>query len=537
MPKEPDGPDNNHESGDSVDPSSPAPDSFLRAAAGVSGVPSVAVAAALGRSSQPSLAAGQLIAKRYRLDHELGRGGMGVVWAATHLVTGRRVAVKFLLGHADPHAELRRRFLREARAAAAVDHPNVVEVIDVVELEDETPAIVMELLSGETLRDKLAREKRLPLAHAASILLPVAEAVATAHARGIVHRDLKPENIFLAQSTRWREHVKVLDFGIAKLVGLATGGSETDAVTGTGSTLGTPCYMAPEQTLGQKDIDHRADIWSLGVILYECLAGVRPLQGSSVGQVVLQLATEGVRHLEQVVPGLPKEATALVMRMLARERTDRPQDLKDVCAALSRLAQGDAPASATTMASHSAPVEERSPSIRLPVEARSSKLPSPPAVDTNEAQAAPSGARLTSRRSLVVAVSAAGGLLAAFATWRLSSPARLPSAARAPEGATSVDAPPALAAPTQFTTASLVPAASADETPSAAPTATTKEAPGVQDAGGVPTSTRRSKPAATAPTAAATGRLSATAAPPAPVASPGPPTSPAPKGFADKAPF
>jgi serine/threonine-protein kinase len=379
----------------------------------------------------------------------------------------------------------------------------------------------MELLSGETLRDKLAREKRLPLAHAASILLPVAEAVATAHARGIVHRDLKPENIFLAQSTRGGEHVKVLDFGIAKLVGLATGGSEIDAVTGTGSTLGTPCYMAPEQTLGQKDIDHRADIWALGVVLYECLAGVRPLQGSNVGQIVLQLATEGVRHLEQVAPGLPKETTTLVMQMLARERTDRPQDLSDVRAALSRLAQGDAPGSATTMASHGAPVEERSP----------------PAVDTSGAQAAPSGARLTSRRSLVLAVSAAGVLLAAVATWRLSSPARLPSAARAPEGATSVDAPPALAAPTQFTTASLVPAASADETPSAAPTATTKEAPGVQDAGGVPTSTRRSKSAASAPTAAATGRLSATAAPPAPVASPGPPTSPAPKGFADKAPF
>lgn len=186
MPKEPDGPDNDHESGDSADPSSPAPDSFLRAAAGVSAVSPDAVAA-LGRSSRPSLAAGQLVAKRYRLDHELGRGGMGVVWAATHLVTRRCVAVKFLLGHADPHAELRRRFLREARAAAAVDHPNVVEVIDVVELEDEAPAIVMELLSGETLRDKLAREKRLPLAHAASILLPVAEAVATAHARGMVH--------------------------------------------------------------------------------------------------------------------------------------------------------------------------------------------------------------------------------------------------------------------------------------------------------------------------------------------------------------
>src|SRR5580658_9486144 len=171
-------------------------DSFLRAAAEM---PDPSRSTAEGRSVgvAPGLVRGELVAKRYRLDRELGRGGMGVVWEATHLVTRRRVALKFVIGPAHRRADLRRRFLREARAASAANHPNVVEVLDVFELEDSTPVMVMELLFGETLRDKLVRERKLSLEAAASIALPVIAAVGTAHAVGIVHRDLKPENIFL----------------------------------------------------------------------------------------------------------------------------------------------------------------------------------------------------------------------------------------------------------------------------------------------------------------------------------------------------
>jgi hypothetical protein len=327
--------------GESTSASEITRDPLLRAAAQIPEPPRSEVEAARTRRSL-RFAPGQVLAKRYRLEEQLGQGGMGVVWAATHLLTGGRVAIKCLLRPGDPDTELRRRFLREARAATAVDHPNVVRVFDVIELEDETPIIVMELLSGETLRGKLDREGKQPLREASALLAPVAAAVATAHDLGIVHRDLKPENIVVARNATGGDVVKVLDFGIAKLVG-ASEGPETESITAEGSTLGTPCYMAPEQTLGQKDVDHRADIWALGVILYESLAGTRPLRGSTIGQIVMALTTEGIRPLDQVVPTLPPEATALVMRMLQREREARQRDTWEVHEVLARFARGDVP--------------------------------------------------------------------------------------------------------------------------------------------------------------------------------------------------
>ena len=395
--------------------------------------------AATGSSSHAprvDLAQGQVIAKRYRLDVELGHGGMGVVWAATHLVTRRRVAMKFVSGPVNLRTDLRRRFLREAQAASAVNHPNVVEVLDVFELDNETPVMVMELLSGETLRDRLTRDKKLPLAQAASILLPVIAAVGSAHALGIVHRDLKPENIFLVQVTGRGEGVKVLDFGIAKLIGLESEGAETDPITGTGSMLGTPCYMAPEQTLGEKNIDHRADIWSLGVVLYECLTGVRPVQGLGLGQVVMRLATEGITPLDGLVPGLPKEVAALVMRMLARERARRPQDLREVHDTLARLTRQD-----------SLPFPRTAISQRMPVEAGPPPSLGPaPIVDTQSPQAVPRRPRRTPRRSLFVCIAAGGVLATAFASWRLSAPT--PVAHRTDDRVRGTVAPSAAALPT-----------------------------------------------------------------------------------------
>ncbi len=313
-------------------------DPLLRAAAAIPDPsPSEVRAFAAGRA-RPELVAGEVVAKRYRLERELGRGGMGVVWEATHLITRRRVAVKFVLGPGHVHENLRRRFYREARAASAANHPNVVEVLDVFELDDGTPVMVMELLSGETLRERLAREGRLSIEATASILLPVVAALGTAHALGIVHRDLKPENVFVCKGEGQSVSVKVLDFGVAKLTALDEPGeaSESDSITGTGSTLGTPCYMAPEQATGDKDIDARADIWALGVMLYECLAGARPVEGSGIGQVVMKLMTDGIKPLHEVVSGLPPDVTALVMRMLIRVRADRVQDLREVEGVLAR---------------------------------------------------------------------------------------------------------------------------------------------------------------------------------------------------------
>jgi eukaryotic-like serine/threonine-protein kinase len=279
------------------------------------------------------LAAGALIGARYRLDRRLGEGGMGVVWAAVDLTTGDAVALKLLKAADDPDA--RRRFVREGRAASAVRHPNVVSILDVLELGG-TPVLVMELLEGESLRNLLSRERALSLPALADIVVPVVSAVGAAHALGIVHRDLKPENIFLARSGDARV-VKVLDFGIAKLTAL-----DGDAMRSTGlstaAVLGTPAYMAPEQVFGEKDIDHRADIWALGIVLHHCLTGELPTAGDNVGQVLKNVLAKPFAPLEQVVPDLPPEVSQLVERMLARERGERLGDLREVLELLGRFA-------------------------------------------------------------------------------------------------------------------------------------------------------------------------------------------------------
>jgi tRNA A-37 threonylcarbamoyl transferase component Bud32 len=265
---------------------------------------------------------------------------MGEVWAATHAITRRRVAMKFLKGSASMRPEMRQRFLREARAASLVQHPSVIEVLDVFELDGGVPVMVMDLLTGETLGAKLARDRVLPAGEVASLLLPVVEAVEAAHAMGIVHRDLKPDNIFLKSAEGGKVSVKVLDFGIAKLTAKEGDAAETGALTGTGSVVGTPWYMAPEQCTGERDVDLRADVWALGVILYECLSGQRPVEGSNVGQLVQRMMRDGIVPIEERVPGLAPDLARLVGKMLSREREDRPQSLAQVREVLSGRAGG-----------------------------------------------------------------------------------------------------------------------------------------------------------------------------------------------------
>lgn len=288
----------------------------------------------------PELAAGQLIAGRYRLERLIGRGGMGVVWAATRLEDGQPVALKMLRGHSSARADLRRRLLREARTAASIRHPNVVYVHDVFD-DDDQPVIVMDLLDGETLRAKLSREERLPLGEVASILLPVVSAIAAAQAQRIVHRDLKPDNIFLSRGPDGTLRIKVLDFGIAKLVSAENEPGDSASLTSTGTMLGTPCYMAPEQGFGEPLIDGRADVWALGVILYESLSGGRPIEGDNLGQVLKRLMGDGITPLDRVLPDAPADVVELVSRMLAREREERLSDLDEVQKVLEAHATGE----------------------------------------------------------------------------------------------------------------------------------------------------------------------------------------------------
>jgi serine/threonine protein kinase len=273
---------------------------------------------------------------------------MGQVWSAVHVVTGRRVAIKRLLLTADDDdddqvdSQARARFILEAQTACAVEHPNVVQVLDFVEPGDEPPLLVMELLQGETLSAKLEREQVLSLEDTVGVLLPVVSAVGTAHSLGIIHRDLKPANIFLQQREGHERVVKVLDFGIAKWVAQQPAG--TGLRTQTGSTLGTPCYMAPEQAIGERLIDHTVDIWSLGIILYECLAGARPVEGENAVQMVVRLLNTGIMPIERAVPTLPDDVSQLIGRMLSRDVAHRPKDLREVFDVLRKHGAVSAPA-------------------------------------------------------------------------------------------------------------------------------------------------------------------------------------------------
>ena len=267
---------------------------------------------------------GDILGSTYELESRLGKGGMGEVWRARHLITNERVAVKVLLAELAQDAAVQKRFLREARAAAAVRHPNVVELRDVQESEDGSPFLVMELLTGETLGRRLRRKGMLSVAEVAAIFLPVFDAVEAAHASGLVHRDLKPENIFLARDGEGAAapvRVRVLDFGIAKKVEkLATPATSSAAATApaetTAAMLGTPYYMAPEQALGERDIDGRADIWSLGVVLYECLSGRRPTEAATLGAILKIIVTDGVVPIRTVLPELDEPLADALMQML-----------------------------------------------------------------------------------------------------------------------------------------------------------------------------------------------------------------------------
>jgi len=266
---------------------------------------------------------GLVVADRYRLERKLGEGGMGSVWAATHTLTRGSVALKFLKPEALSNQAAVRRFMREARAAAAVNHPNVIQVHDVFQMEDGAPVMVMDLLHGESLGEKLAREGRIALTELARIMVPVVSAVGSAHAAGIVHRDLKPDNIFLARSPEGALVPKVLDFGIAKLNALTPEATQSAELTRTGALLGTPYYMSPEQVFGEKDVDARSDVWAVGVILYEALTGQRPIDGDNLGQLLKVITLGQIRPIESVSPELPADVCGLVSHMLVTDREQR----------------------------------------------------------------------------------------------------------------------------------------------------------------------------------------------------------------------
>lgn len=272
---------------------------------------------------RPALAPGELLEGKYQIKRELGRGAMGIVYEALHVSLGRRVAVKTLIEGAGADAELGARFEREARAASAIGHPHIIDVFDLGRTRDGLLFMVMELLDGKPLEALLRREPMLPLELTIDVMAQVLSGLAAAHKNGIVHRDLKPDNIFILDTEERRGFVKLVDFGISKVLGpKASGPPGARAFAGTmvGSVLGTPLYMSPEQAIGQvAAIDHRTDIYSAGVVLYEMLCGRTPFTGKSYPEVLGQILEGKYRKPRELRPDLPPEIEAVIARAMARD--------------------------------------------------------------------------------------------------------------------------------------------------------------------------------------------------------------------------
>ena len=277
---------------------------------------------------------GEVLAGKYRLDALLGAGGMGEVYRAENLGIGRAVAIKLLREEHGESSEVVMRFLREARAANIVRHPNVVDVLDIGQAEDGTPFIVQELLEGEDLAHYVhSRGGKLDVKEAVPLLLPAIDAVAFAHNRGVIHRDLKPENIFLSRGPTGAITPKLLDFGISRIVT-----AEEQRMTATGMSIGTPAYMSPEQIRADKVVDARSDVWAIGVILYEVLAGVLPFQSSSHSGLFVKIVTEPPVPLEVALPGVQPGMAAIVEKCLEPRADKRYASAADLARELRALA-------------------------------------------------------------------------------------------------------------------------------------------------------------------------------------------------------
>jgi serine/threonine-protein kinase len=281
---------------------------------------------------------GELIAGKYRVESLIGTGAVGFVVAATHVGLHEGVALKFLKPELATHQEAVARFTLEARASFKIKNEHVARVFDVDALADGTPFIVMELLEGRDLRSILEAHHHLPIDLAVDLMLQACEALAAAHACQIVHRDIKPENLFVISAGR-DDHIKVLDFGISKVAltqSSVAGDSRAAALTM--MAIGTPPYMSPEQVRASPSLDARADIWSLGCVLYELLTGATAFEGRSRMQVCAEILEREPRPLVEGCPEAPSELAAVVMRCLRKDPAERYLNVAELAFALSPFA-------------------------------------------------------------------------------------------------------------------------------------------------------------------------------------------------------
>jgi serine/threonine-protein kinase len=279
---------------------------------------------------------GQILVGKYRTTREIGRGGMAAVYEAEHLALGKKVAVKVLASELAASTIVIERFFREARAAASIKSPHIVDIYDSGRLEDGRPFICMEMLEGESLYDRMARIRIIDVETTLRVITQCAKALAKAHAAGIVHRDLKPENIFLTKNEDGDETTKLLDFGLAKFYApVDSPDAKSARLTREGAVFGTPAYMSPEQVKGQGSVDHRADLWALGCMAFECLIG-RPVWNTDQGVAMTfaAIATHPLPVPTQIRPDLPKAFDQWFFHALERDPDRRFQTAKDLASAL-----------------------------------------------------------------------------------------------------------------------------------------------------------------------------------------------------------
>ena len=380
----------------------------------------------------------------YRLGRTLGEGGMGVVYEAEHVTMRRRAAVKVLRAELMRDPQTVQRFFNEARATNEVRHPGIVQIYDCGTLDDGAPWLIMELLEGETLAARLSRLGRISPAVAVGLAAQAASVLAAAHLAGIIHRDLKPENLFLVPDpgVAGGERVKVLDFGIAKLGRAGAAGSLR---TVTGVVMGTPVYMSPEQCRGTKQVDARSDIYSLGLIVYQMLAGEPPFLSDGIGELFDMHMNVPPRRLDERNVDVGAALAAVVHQMLEKDPAARPQTMAELHTALPEAAAGAAKAKAgpSRPADPRPPTKTPHPGIAAGMPAAASSWPlargtqflpesrpagPPPRTTTTTLSAATSERETVARPVRPRAVSLALGLavlagLGGVAVWRLRSAA------------------------------------------------------------------------------------------------------------------
>jgi len=284
------------------------------------------------------LSTGEIVDGKYRIIRLIGEGGMGAVYEGENTRIHRRVAIKVLHAGVAETAEAVQRFEREAQAAGRIGSEHIVEVLDLGNLASGDRYMVMEFMDGDSLSARIQKSGRIAPIDLYPIAHQLLAALHAAHTAGIIHRDLKPDNVYLLKTRSGvADFVKLLDFGISKFNQLS--GDSGFSMTRTGAVMGTPYYMAPEQASGESAVDHRADIWSLGVILYECLSGTRPIEGENLTQVVSRLMSAGIIPLERIAPELPHDVSAIVTQMLSRDAQRRPETLREVSTVLARYAR------------------------------------------------------------------------------------------------------------------------------------------------------------------------------------------------------